>query len=229
MKVTAATSAPSIAHTNAREVEPKKTSVTRADLKGAITNALTKLNGSAPSQSLVDTLTAQASLETASGASMYNFNFGGIKGASPAGNTAVLKTHEVLGGKDVVIKDGFRAYNSLDEGALDYVKVMRDRFGGAMAPAAAGDTAGFAHALKKAGYYTASESDYAKGLSRLMGQPDGVRSGNASLSIASNPIGRVSTQNVVRIEDILDADRFAMPSMSGSGSARHHADDDDDD
>lgn len=227
MKVTAATSAPSIARTNAREVEAKKTSVTRADLKGAITNALTRLNGSAPSQNLVDTLTAQASLETASGASMYNFNFGGIKGASPAGNTAVLKTHEVSNGKDVVIKDGFRAYDSLDEGALDYVKTMRDRFGAALTPAAAGDTAGFAHALKKAGYYTASEADYAKGISRLMGQPEGVRSGNASLSISSTPVDAASSRSVTRIEDILDADRFAMPSMS-SASTRHHDDEDDD-
>ena len=229
MKVASATSTTrAAAHGSAREVEPRKTSVSRADLKSAITNALTKLNGSAPSQNLVDTLTAQASLETASGQSMYNFNFGGIKGASPSGNTALLKTHEVLDGKDVVIKDGFRAYNSLDEGALDYVKTMRDRFGSALAPAAAGDTAGFAHALKKAGYYTASESDYAKGISRLMGQPEGVRSRTASLSISSEPVATASSQSVTRIEDILDADRFAMPSMS-TGNPRHHAEDDDDD
>ena len=119
-----------------RQVEPQRTPVTRADLRAAITRALERsADGQRPQAELVNVLTAHASLETASGDRMYNFNFGGIKGASASGNSAVCRTHEVLGGKDVVIKDGFRAYGSLDEGALDYVRTMKSRFGGALAPA----------------------------------------------------------------------------------------------
>jgi hypothetical protein len=157
------------AHRDVREVSPTRTSVTKQELRGAIERALTKTEGHRPSSRLVDVLTAQASLETASGDRMYNFNFGGIKGAGPSGMTAVLKTREVLDGKEVVIHDGFRAYRSLDEGALDYVKLLERRFGAALEPASRGDVAGFAAALKKSGYYTASVADYTKGLTSLMG------------------------------------------------------------
>ena len=181
----------------------------------------------------MNVLTAHASLETASGDRMYNFNFGGIKGASASGNTAVCRTHEVLGGKDVVIKDGFRAYGSLDEGALDYVRTMKSRFGGALAPAARGDVTGFASALKKAHYYTASEADYARGLTSLMGAPTGqpsAVSATASLPPANN-FG-LSTAALSRVEGSLDAERWlgAMPaSLSPSHTHAHKASEEEDD
>lgn len=109
-------------------------------------------------------LSAQVSLETANGAQMYNFNFGGIKGVSPRGETANCMTHEVLDGQNVHISQGFRAYRSLDEGARDYVSVLQNRFPTALAQASAGDLSGFAHALKQAHYYTAPEQEYAAGL-----------------------------------------------------------------
>lgn len=217
-----------------QKVEPQRTPVTRADLRAAISRALERdAHGRRPEAELVNVLTAHASLETASGDRMYNFNFGGIKGASAAGNTAVCRTHEVLGGKDVVIKDGFRAYGSLDEGALDYVRTMKSRFGGALAPAARGDVTGFASALKKAHYYTASEADYARGLTSLMGAPTGqpsADSATASLPPA-NKFG-LSTAALSRVEGTLDAERWlgAMPaSLSPSPTRAHKASEDDDD
>ncbi|MBX3200897.1 MAG: glucosaminidase domain-containing protein [Labilithrix sp.] len=158
------------------EVEPQRTAVTRADLRGAIARAHQKLTGRAPSAAALDVLTAHASLETGSGAKMYNYNFGGIKGAGPTGETARCRTKEVLDGREVEIRDGFRAYRSLDEGALDYVRLMRDRFGGAVARAEAGDVDGFARALKQARYYTADESKYASALRGLAGSADGAAS-----------------------------------------------------
>jgi flagellum-specific peptidoglycan hydrolase FlgJ len=95
---------------------------------------------------------------------MYNFNFGGIKGASPAGQTAQCMTHEVVGGQTVTVRQGFRAYGSIDAGADDYVRVLKKSFGAALGKAELADVGGFAHALKQAGYYTASESDYANAL-----------------------------------------------------------------
>jgi hypothetical protein len=152
-----------------RHVEAQRTPVSPADLRAAIGRAYTKVTGKATTPELLDTLTAQASLETGRGGSMYNYNFGGIKGHSSSGETADYMTHEVLGGQDVKIKQGFRAYASLDAGAEDYVKVLQKRFGGALDVAQTGNVDGFAHALKQAGYYTASESSYAAALRGLTG------------------------------------------------------------
>ena len=169
------TTSPIVDRGRATEVDVQRTSVSRADLRGAIGRAHQKITGSAPSPALLDVLTAHASLETGSGAKMYNFNFGGIKGASPSGETARMRTKEVIGGHEIEIRDGFRSYRTLDEGALDYVRLMRNRFGAAVARAEAGDIDGFAHALKQAHYYTADESKYAsalRGLSSLSSRMD---------------------------------------------------------
>ncbi len=153
-----------------RHVEAHRTPVSQADLRGAIGRAYTKVTGKTASAATLDTLTAQASLETGRGGSMYNYNFGGIKGHSASGDTADYMTHEVLGGQDVKIKQGFRAYSSLDEGAEDYVKVLQKRFSGALDAAGTGNVDSFAHALKQEGYYTASETSYASALRSLSGQ-----------------------------------------------------------
>ena len=170
-----------------REVEPKRTQVSRGEIRDAIARAHSRVTGRAASGATLDVLTAQASLETASGGRMYNFNFGGIKGSGPNGETAKLRTHEVLGGKDVEIRDGFRAYRTIDEGATDYVRLMKDRFPGAMAQAERGDVDGFAKALKQSNYYTADEKAYASGLRSLMGTSGGsaARSSEQSVAIGS--------------------------------------------
>ncbi len=163
-------------------VPPTRTKVSASDLRAAIARACEQVHGSAPKE-LVDTLTAQASLETGSGQHMYNYNFGGIKGVGPTGLTAKCRTNEVLNGKTVSIVDGFRAYGTLDEGALDYVTTLRGRFGRSWDAAVVGDVRGFAHALKQQGYYTANEADYVKALSGLYRQGGG----DPSLHSAQGP------------------------------------------
>ena len=222
-----------------REVEVRRTPVSKTELRGAIKRALTRVEGKEPSDKFVDVLTAQASLETASGDRMYNYNFGGIKGHSPAGNTAVARTKEVINGREIEIRDGFRAYNSIDEGAVDYVKVMKSRFSGALSPAERGDVAGFAHALKSAGYYTAAESDYAKGLASQMGiklSPEKTAahrdSAYASLdatTFGTRDLGSLSTTGLARVEDSLDASRFGSLLSPSMTSGHHRASDDEDD
>jgi hypothetical protein len=207
-----AASAASATHTPAtREVEPRRTAVSKDDLRAAIGRALQRETGTRPDARLVDTLTAHASLETASGDRMYNFNFAGIKGASPAGTTAVLRTKEVLDGREVSIKDGFRAYASLDDGARDYVHLMRTRFAGAMAPASRGDLDGFAHALKQSGYYTAAEKDYAKGLASL--SPSGAAAGAGAKASSGLSV------SLAHVHDALDAARWSVGLDGGSPSA----------
>jgi flagellum-specific peptidoglycan hydrolase FlgJ len=154
-----------------REVEARRTPAAMSSIRAALARALQDATGVAPTERTLDVLSSQVSLETAGGKQMFNFNFGGIKGASPQGDTANYMTREVLGGKDVHLSQGFRAYSSLDAGAHDYVAVLRARFPGAFAQAAAGNIDGFAHALKQAHYYTAPEAEYAAGLRRAAGAP----------------------------------------------------------
>ena len=153
----------------ARQVPAQRTPVTVPQIRDAIARAHERLTGRPATAGVLDALTAQASLETARGSSMYNFNFGGLKGASPAGATATCGTREVVGGQTVAVRAVLRAYGSIDEGAIDYVATMSRRFGGALGVAARGDVDGFAHALKQAGYFTASEQDYAAGLHAALG------------------------------------------------------------
>lgn len=153
------------------EVQLTRTPTARAEMRAALERAEQRLTGHAPSQSLLDLVTAQASLETGSGRSMYNFNFGGIKGTSPSGMTAVSGTHEWEGNTRYHTQAHFRAYASLDEGAQDYLSLLHRRYGAAVAAADMGDVDGFAHALKARGYFTGPEARYANDLRGLLGLP----------------------------------------------------------
>ncbi|MGA3122771.1 MAG: glucosaminidase domain-containing protein [Polyangiaceae bacterium] len=203
-----------------RNVDPCRTPVSRVELRSAIGRAYHRVTGQAASSSMLDTLTAQASLETASGARMYNFNFGGVKGAGPHGETANCVTHEVIGSHDTVVRQGFRAYASIDEGAEDYVRLLSGRFGGALSKAQTGDLDGFAHALKTAGYYTASESDYASALHSLSGQPasaanNGLRAAPTTAEAVASAGSNYSTaDDISRVLDVLSSSalRIAGPA-----------------
>ncbi len=194
-------------------VAPQRTSVAMTQVRAALGRALQAATGHAPSARTLDVLSAQVSLETAHGGQMFNFNFGGIKGVSPQGETANLMTHEVLGGQDIHISQGFRAYRSLDEGARDYVAVLQTRFPGAMTQAKAGDLGGFAHALKQAHYYTASEQDYTAGLQAL--QPAGASGASDTAPLQPVPsLGEFSTSaELSRVIDAMSASavRIADP------------------
>lgn len=121
----------------------------------------TTLGEPAPKQA-VAVLTAQWAHETGRGRSMYNYNFGGIKGAGPSGLTVVQRTKEGCGETERTIKDGFRAYRTPDEGALDYVRLLARRYPAALDAARAGDPVAFVHQLKQGGYFTGNEAEYAR-------------------------------------------------------------------
>jgi len=163
---------------------------------------MTALTGHAPSGRALDTLAGQVSLETAGGAQMFNFNFGGIKGVSPQGESANYMTREVLGGQSVHLEQGFRAYGSLDAGARDYVAVLKTRFPEAFAKAAAGDVQGFAHALKAGHYYTAPESEYAAGLMAASGRG---ASAQGAIGVQPVPTNLPTTSELSRVLDALSA------------------------
>ena len=150
-----------------REVETvaaQRTPVAPSRIRAALATAHRRLEGNSASNELLDVLTAHVSHETARGDRMFNYNFGGIKGVGPSGKTALYKTHEFVGGRKLKMTDGFRAYRSLDEGAVDYLKLMKGRYGSALERAEEGDVLGFSSALKRSRYYTAPEELYAKAM-----------------------------------------------------------------
>ena len=184
-----------------RQVEARRTSSSMGDIRAALTRALESATGRRPSGRTVDVLAAQVALETARGDAMYNFNFGGIKGASPRGETANYMTREVVGGRDVHLRQGFRAYASLDEGARDYVAVLRARFPQAYAQAVAGNVDGFAHALKESHYYTAAEDQYAAGLRAAAGIQGHTEATPAP--IQALPSGLATSAELTRVLDAI--------------------------
>lgn len=151
----------------ARAVAPERTPLSQGEIREALGAAYERTTGRRASDATLDVLTAHVSLETARGQRMFNYNFGGIKGASPEGATARYQTHEVFHGKRVKLEQPFRAYATAESGAADYLNLLRRRFPDAVAAADAGDARGFADRLGRAGYFTAPPSEYAAALERL--------------------------------------------------------------
>lgn len=223
MRVDGTESTQAVQATRTREVEPRqvppeRTPVTRAQMRESLGRAWTRLRGAAPGERTLDVLTAHASLETASGGRMYNFNFGGIKGTSPAGLTTGAMTHEVIDGRRTEVRAFFRAYRNLDEGAEDFVGLLGRRYGAALDAAAAGDPDAYAHALKARGYYTGDEADYADTLRGLMGLPPGTRAPAGPVE-GVDPSRFGTTVELARVLDAVarSAARIASPGDEAEG------------
>ena len=202
-------------------VEARATPVAPEQLRGAIARAYVRVTGKPAAPGVLDALTAQASLETGRGKSMLNYNFGGIKGASARGETVSSKTLEVREGKTVSIVDGFRSYRGLDEGAEDYVRLMQHQFSSALGEAERGSIDGFAHELKKKGYYTAAETDYARALHALSteAQPRGEAPARApaketATTALEEPRGRSPAS--IEIARVVDAMRRSMMRIAAT-------------
>jgi flagellum-specific peptidoglycan hydrolase FlgJ len=133
-------------------VKPFRTQLAAAETQVLLKDALTRVTGEEPSNDCVAILTAQWAHETGHGASMYNYNFAGIKGTGPSGMAVAQRTKEGWGSTEKTITDKFRAYGSAEEGATDYVKLLARRFPDALAAAQNGDPVGTVRALKDKGY-----------------------------------------------------------------------------
>jgi Mannosyl-glycoprotein endo-beta-N-acetylglucosaminidase len=151
-------------------VAPTRTRLDGTQAAAALRNAWTRVTGQPPSEKTVAVLTAQWAHETGNGASMYNYNFGGIKGASPDGLSVSQRTHEGFGASERTIMDRFRAYRTADDGANDYVKLIVNRFPEAAQSASQGDPAGFVQGLKQRGYFTGDPAAYTRSVASLAQQ-----------------------------------------------------------
>lgn len=92
----------------------------------------------------------------------------------------------------------FRAFPSLTEGATDHLVLLHRRFPDAFDAAQRGDATGFASALKRAGYYTASVESYTKGLLGCL-----PRVHDMATRINWDECPRLSDWQVERVEGIL--------------------------
>ncbi len=151
-------------------VQPIRTHVTTEQASSLIAGALEQVTGEKPKPETVAILTAQWAHETGHGASMFNYNFAGIKGTGPSGLSVVQRTREGSGANERTITDSFRAYRTADEGARDYVSLLQSRFPGALEAARQGDPAATVHALKQAGYFTGDEGAYTRSVTELARQ-----------------------------------------------------------
>lgn len=147
-------------------VGAQRTPLTAAEAGSALRSAWERHFGAAPSKETVAVLTAQWAHETGNGQSMFNYNFGGIKGVGPGGLTVHQRTREGYGANERTIFDNFRAYQNADEGATDYLSLLVRKYPGAIEAADLGDAEGFVRGLKRGGYFTGSESAYISAVER---------------------------------------------------------------
>jgi hypothetical protein len=152
------------------QVRPLRTPLSAEQAAEALSSAWRKQFGEVPSKATVAILTAQWAHETGRGDSMFNYNFGGIKGAGPSGLTVAQRTFEGWGETRKTIVDNFRAYSSAEEGAKDYLSLLARRYEGAIDGARAGDPAAFVRELKSGGYFTGNEQLYTRSITSLARQ-----------------------------------------------------------
>ena len=150
-----------------RTTPVQRTQMSASTASAELRRAWTRVTGEVPDDKTVALITAQWAHETAHGASMYNYNFGGIKGVGPSGLSVEQRTKEGYGKHERQITDHFRAYESAEAGAEDYVKLLTRRFPEAVNAAKSGDTDGFVLGLKQRGYFTGDARAYQKSVTSI--------------------------------------------------------------
>jgi Mannosyl-glycoprotein endo-beta-N-acetylglucosaminidase len=190
-------------------VQAVRTPLTTDQASSLISDALEHVTGEKPKPETVAILTAQWAHETGHGASMFNYNFAGIKGSGPTGLSVVQRTREGYGSSERTTTDNFRAYQTAEDGARDYVSLLQARFPGALQAAQAGDPAATVHALKQAGYFTGDEAVYTRSVTDLARQVGPASLNFTGASLPTLPLDYAAGFSV----------RGAAGANSGSGAA----------
>jgi hypothetical protein len=195
-----------------QRVEPNHTPLGGDEAASALSNAYASVTGRAPTAKQLSLLVAQWSLETGGGRAMMNYNFGGIKGTSPSGMSTAYKTKEGYGATERTITDQFRAYRTPQEGAADYLRVLRAHFPKSFDAVRAGDAQVFAHTLKREGYYTGNEADYTKAIASISERA--LTGGFAAIGHARDSSGASGASSHTRPAIALSSDEPADPLES---------------
>jgi len=173
-----------------RHVAPTRTPLSGSQAADALGAAWQGALGQPPTPRTLSILVGQWAHETGRGKAMLNYNFGGLKGTGPSGASTAYQTHEGAGASQIQIQDRFRAYDSAEQGASDYLSLLSRRYPDALQAAGRGDAVGFVQALKSRGYFTGDEGAYTKSVAALSERA--LASGFDALgsSAATTPLAR---------------------------------------
>lgn len=175
-------------------VEPVKTPLSFDEALVCMRQGIHVATGTPPSDPALALALAKTALETGRWQHMYCWNLGNIKaGDNYVGMYTAYPCNEVINGKVVwfspsgqldrkggvvtglawAVPPGhpqtrFRAYANAYDGAQQYVDfVANGRYRDAWQRLLDGDAAGYVHALRARGYFTADEATYLRGVDRL--------------------------------------------------------------
>ncbi|WP_437550819.1 peptidoglycan-binding protein [Sorangium sp. So ce367] len=157
----------------AREVPRVTTPLSEAELAAALEHGHELVFQETPSRARLACAWAHVAIENARGRKVWNHNLGNITafGRWP-GSYYVIRVSERVQRNPDVWKDidmRFRAHPEALDGAVDYWRLMGDRYQPALALFDAGDPAGAAFELSRLRYYTAHADPYARSMSSLYG------------------------------------------------------------
>lgn len=144
---------------------PTPTHATHTELAAALRDAWVTMFPDPPSRAALLVLLAQWALETDDGRRCIAWNIGNVKSVVGDGRDFTeFQTFEYVNGVKTPMVCRFRAFASLEAGALDYLHTLSRRFSASWPFVLAGDPAGFAKALHGEHYYTASVESYTAGV-----------------------------------------------------------------
>ena len=181
-----------------KQVPKTNTPVSDTQMAQSIISVWRRLFGTDPSKEQVYMIMSQNTLETGpKRESMHNYNVGNmIVGTSDhdwfaGGDWMYTDKSETTKKK---ISQKFRAYNSLEEGMTDYLKLLSSskRYATAWQHIKNPDIRSYSKALHDAGYYGAKEADYTKGLLSYFSKFNKGNSYSAALTDKGNPPSMVA-------------------------------------
>ena len=111
-------------------------------------------------------LIAHWALETGRGRRMMANNFGGLKGEY-LGASVELVTRERVGKRYLEARENFRGYPSTEQGAKDYILLLKRRYPRAFLAVRHGEVEDFVAALERGGYFTDDVGVYARAMRSL--------------------------------------------------------------
>ncbi len=153
-----------------------RTPLTPTEAIDAIWQAHTAVIGGPCPVLLLEILAAQSALETGRWHSMWNWNFGNIRGEGDAGIMAIKGADEIIDGIRVTVEEGFAAYKDRHSGARAFIRFLGtatkpphpNRYQAAWDAATRGDVVGYVRELRAQGYFTASLQSYTEGVEGVL-------------------------------------------------------------
>jgi peptidoglycan hydrolase-like protein with peptidoglycan-binding domain len=154
-------------------VPVRRTHVTSLQVYNALRAAWRRRFNSDPAHRSLLLLLAQWAFETDHGRSCWNYNIGNAKSRGKTGLWTHYRCSEIINGKEEWFdpphpQTRFRAFESLEDGAADYLQMMRTVFDLAWPELIAGNAPAFVAQLRAEDYFTASLAKYTAGIVSLV-------------------------------------------------------------